>query len=61
MLGEFLIWEINFTAAKGSKVANYKFAGGKLGKEEHNFVDPERLLSIREFDLKLGLSENMAT
>ena len=61
MLGEFLIWEINFTAAKGSKVANYKFAGGKLGKEEHNFVDRERLLSIREFDLKLGLSENMAT
>ena len=32
VLGEFLIWEINFTAAKGSKVANYKFAGGSLVK-----------------------------
>ena len=33
-VGGIFFWEINFTAGKGSKVANYKFAGGSLVKRD---------------------------
>ena len=53
-----------FCILTGSEVANYMFArkGGSPTRGSQ-FCEPiaERLLSIQEFDLKLGPSENVAT